>query len=344
MPSARDEGIDQIASRIRNGDRRTLSRALSTIEDQAPEGRFLLDLLYSPERKAHRVGITGPPGSGKSTLVNDLTHRLRRRGDRVGILAVDPSSPFTGGAFLGDRIRMQEHSGDDGVFIRSMASRGNLGGLSSTTDEATELLEAAGYQWILLETVGVGQSEMEVVEAADTTVIVLVPESGDAVQVMKAGLMEGGDVFVINKYDREGGDQLFREIALMLELRRERSREQAKGDEPSPWEPPVCRTVAFRGDGVDELLRSIDTHRDFLTREENRSQRQQERRIGRRLRTQFRDRFLNSFWERGRLEEWITESRRKVLEGAASPYALVDERIERFLSTLLDSRNSGPLE
>ncbi len=206
------------------------------------------------------MGITGPPGAGKSSLVSELTRLLRGRGAQVGVLAVDPSSPFTGGAILGDRIRMQAHYGDPGVFIRSMASRGSLGGIAATTHEASEAIEAAGYDWILIETVGVGQSEMEIVEAADTTVLVLVPESGDAVQVMKAGLMEAGDVFVINKSDREGGDHLEKEISLLFDLARERRGEGPADRGGDPWERKICRTVATRGDGIGDLLEAIDAH------------------------------------------------------------------------------------
>jgi LAO/AO transport system kinase len=331
LSSSKREGIEEIASRVRSGDRRALSRALSLIEDQADRGRALLDLLYSPERHAHRVGITGPPGSGKSTLVNELTRRIRRRGERVGILAVDPSSPFTGGAILGDRIRMQGHSGDSDVFIRSMASRGSLGGLASTTDEATELLDAAGFEWILIETVGVGQSEMEVVESADTTVIVLVPESGDAVQVMKAGLMEGGDVFVINKYDREGGDQLHRELSLMLEMARDRVLERGGDGNAKEWPRSVCRTVASRGDGVEELMTQILSHRQHLRGDPSRLASRQTGHITRRLRTQLRDRLLHALMQAGQLEEWIQSSHRKVQTGEASPYALVDSLVRRLL-------------
>ncbi len=331
MASAGHGGIGDLASRLRGGDRRALSRAISWIEDATPQGRALLDRLYAPGPRSHRVGITGPPGSGKSTLVSELTTLLRRRGDTVGILAVDPSSPFTGGAILGDRIRMQAHHGDPGVVIRSMASRGSLGGLASTTYEASEAMEAAGFDWILLETVGVGQSEMEVVEAADTTVLILVPESGDAVQVMKAGLMEAGDIFVINKYDREGGDRLEKEISLMLELARERQREKPGRDGARSFERTICRTVAVRGEGIENLLLAVIAHREYLRGDPDVWTAHLRSRIDARLRTQLRDRLLHVLWRDGDLEDWVREAGRRIVAGETSPYALVDEFVGRLL-------------
>jgi LAO/AO transport system kinase len=331
LASAATQGIDEIASRIRAGDRRALSRGISWIEDQTPRGRALLDRLYDATPRCHRVGITGPPGSGKSTLTSELTRSIRARDAMVGILAVDPSSPFTGGAILGDRIRMQALHGDPGVFIRSMASRGSLGGLASTTYEASEALEAAGCAWILIETVGVGQSEMEIIEAADTTVVVLVPESGDAVQVMKAGLMEAADLFVINKFDREGGERLEKEILLLLELERDRRREEAVGS-GEPWEPKICRTVATHGDGVGELRGWIESHRDWMRADPSMWAARRRKRVAQRLRTLLRDRLLQGVWQSGELEAWVGESERKVDAGEASPYALVDAMVARLLS------------
>jgi LAO/AO transport system kinase len=337
--------IVDLASRVRSGDRRALSRAISWIEDQTESGRALLDLLYEPSPRAHRVGITGPPGAGKSSLVSELTRLIRGRGAQVGVLAVDPSSPFTGGAILGDRIRMQAHYGDPGVFIRSMASRGSLGGIAATTHEASEAIEAAGYDWILIETVGVGQSEMEIVEAADTTVLVLVPESGDAVQVMKAGLMEAGDVFVINKSDREGGDHLEKEISLLFDLARERRGEGPAGRGGDPWERKICRTVATRGDGIGDLLEAIDAHWSYLRADPGRWAAHCAQRTSARLRTHLRDRLLQAIWSAGYMEDWVASGLERMRRGEVSPYALVDEIVARLLrgerDVGIDSGNGG---
>ena len=212
-----------------------------------------MSALYPESGKAYTVGITGAPGSGKSTLTDKLVGLIRAQGDEVGVLAVDPSSPFSGGAILGDRVRMQEHATDDGVFIRSMASRGHLGGLARATPRAVRILDAAGFAWIVIETVGVGQVEVEIADAADTTVVVVNPGWGDAVQAAKAGLLEIADCFVVNKADRPGADETRRDLEGMLEL----------AGEPA-WRPPVLATVATEGHGVDELWAQIRAHRAFL--------------------------------------------------------------------------------
>jgi len=236
---------------VRAGDSRSVARAITLVEDRAAEGAALLQSLASATGRAHRVGVTGPPGAGKSTLVNALAGLLLEGGGSVGILAVDPTSPYTGGALLGDRVRMQGAAGDPRVFIRSMASRGDLGGLAAAAQDAADVLDAAGKDWIVLETVGVGQTEVEVAGAADTVVVILHPEAGDGVQAMKAGLMEVADIFVVNKADREGAERLVRDVLDTLELRR-----------PSDdgWRPPVLSTVASTGKGVAELLAAIVAH------------------------------------------------------------------------------------
>lgn len=310
---------------VRSGDKRSLARALSWIEDETPAGRRLLDRLYPHAGNAYRVGITGPPGSGKSTLTDLLSRRLRAEGETVGILAVDPSSPFTGGAILGDRIRMQGLSADPGLFMRSMASRGSLGGLAATTEQAAEALDAFGCRWVLIETVGVGQSEMEVIGVADTTLLVLVPESGDGVQVMKAGLMEAGDIFVINKYDREGGDRLAKEIQAMLQLLEERQPEGA-------WLPPIVPTVATRDEGGDPLLAAIRAHREAHQGDRERSRARQRERLREKLRTLLRARLVAGAWERLRVEDHLAENLERVERREISPYALVDALTQRFLA------------
>ncbi|MEJ2153387.1 MAG: methylmalonyl Co-A mutase-associated GTPase MeaB, partial [Gemmatimonadota bacterium] len=241
-----------LLERFVRGDRRALARALTWIEDQQPGFEQLLHATHAGLGRAFRVGVTGPPGAGKSTLTEKFALLCRRRDQKVAILAVDPSSPFTGGALLGDRIRMQDLTLDDGVFIRSMASRGRLGGLATTSLEAADLLEAFGFDVVIHETVGVGQTERDIVSAADTTVVVLVPESGDAVQTMKAGLMEIADVFVVNKADRPGAENLERALTATLGLRPRGDRE---------WNPPIVRTVAVDGEGIQELSAAIDAHR-----------------------------------------------------------------------------------
>lgn len=246
--------VRSLAKGIRQQQKRAVARGLTWIERGAPSGQELVRELFSNAGHAHVIGITGAPGVGKSTLVNRLALALRARDKKVGILAVDPSSPFTGGAILGDRIRMQDSVMDEGVFMRSLATRGHLGGVSRATFGAVTLLDAAGYDVILIETVGAGQSEVEIMQLAHSTVVVLAPGLGDDIQAIKAGILEIGQVFVVNKADHDGADHSVRAIRGMLTL----------GLEHLAWFPPILKTVADQGDGVDDLVKAVESHREYL--------------------------------------------------------------------------------
>jgi len=241
-----------LADRVRAADPRALARALSIVENEGPGAASLLAALHAQTGRAWSLGVTGPPGAGKSTLVDQLVTLYRARGQTVGVVAVDPTSPFTGGAILGDRVRMQAHAGDAGVFIRSMATRGHLGGLASTTADAVSVLDAAGRDCVIIETVGVGQAEVDVARTADVCVVTLVPGTGDDVQALKAGIMEIADIFVVNKADREGADRMAAAVEGMLSL---------EAAEAGAWRPPVIRTEATRGVGIDMLAEAVDLFR-----------------------------------------------------------------------------------
>ncbi|EON24426.1 LAO/AO transport system ATPase [Nocardioides sp. CF8] len=247
--------VPDLVSRARAGDARAVARLISLVEDESPLLREVMASLAPHAGQAQVVGITGSPGVGKSTSTNALVTELRKAGKRVGVLAVDPSSPFSGGALLGDRVRMQEHALDSDVFIRSMASRGHLGGLAWTTPQALRVLDAAGCDVILVETVGVGQSEVEIAGLADTTLVLLAPGMGDGIQAAKAGILEIGDLYVVNKADRDGADQVRRDLRSMLALAERRE---------GAWKPPIVKTVAAKGEGLDEVAAEIDRHFAWL--------------------------------------------------------------------------------
>lgn len=274
----------ELLDRFINGDRRALARVISLVENGAPQAREILKTLYPRTGQAHIIGFTGAPGVGKSTLVNRVIELYRGKGKRVGVVAVDPSSPFTGGAILGDRIRMQGARLDEGVFIRSLATRGHLGGLSQATGDVAKVLDAAGFPIILVETVGTGQSEVEIMRLAHTTVVVLAPGMGDDIQVIKAGILEIGDVFAVNKADREGTDRTVMELEMMLDLAEKGKgpRDHDQGHQPLAgdsakipseetgkpafvsWRPPIIKTVARDGVGIEELLGALESHLSSL--------------------------------------------------------------------------------
>ncbi|HEY3504652.1 MAG TPA: methylmalonyl Co-A mutase-associated GTPase MeaB [Actinocatenispora sp.] len=247
--------VPDLIDRARAGDPRAVARLISLVEDDAPELREVAAALAPVTGRARVVGLTGAPGVGKSTTTSALVGALRSRGEKVGVLAVDPSSPFTGGAILGDRVRMQEHATDPGVYIRSMSSRGNLGGLAAATPQAVRILDAAGCDTVLVETVGVGQAEVAVASLADTTMVLTAPGLGDAIQAVKAGILEIADVFVVNKADRDGADAAARDLRGMLALARREAYE---------WRPPVLRCVAVKGEGIDEVVEALDKHAAHL--------------------------------------------------------------------------------
>jgi LAO/AO transport system kinase len=249
--------VEEIAHGVLSGDRRSIARAITFIENNTAEAKKLIALIYPQTGKAHIIGLTGPSGSGKSTLIEKIVREYRRKGKTVGVVAVDPTSPFTGGAFLGDRIRMQELSTDPDVFIRSMATRNYSGGIAKATKDAVKVLDAAGKDIILVETVGAGQSEVEIIKVAQTTVVIHAPGLGDEIQAIKAGIMEIADIFVVNKADRENADKAVMDIQAILQL----------NNKETAWKTPILKTTALTGEGVPQLIEKIEEHKRFLEKE-----------------------------------------------------------------------------
>ncbi len=268
-----------------------MARAISILENDSPDAPALIDALHPSANSGYRMGITGPPGAGKSTLVDQLTRLYRNAGQKVGILAVDPTSPFSGGALLGDRVRMGEHFLDHDVFIRSMASRGESGGLAARSQEVGDVLSAGGFDVIIFETVGVGQTELDVVSAVDTTMVVLVPESGDDIQLMKAGIYEAADIFVINKSDRPGADRLNKLVEQLLDTK----------EDPAEWQVPVCQTSALQGVGVAELRSHLERHRAYL-RSSGVQLEKRRLRARRQVESLLAEQVMGAFWTTKRLD------------------------------------------
>lgn len=317
--------MQNIVERLLSGDRRALARMVTLIENESPQARHYLAELHQHAGHAHIIGVTGAPGAGKSTLVTRLVRELRRRDGRVGVIAVDPTSPFSGGAILGDRIRMMELAGDPSVFIRSMASRGSLGGLSASTRDVVRAMDAAGYDPIIIETVGTGQAEVEVMRAAQTVLVVTAPGMGDEVQAIKAGILEIADIFVVSKADKPGADQTVAELAMLLSLDPNRRLH----DKAKPyWRIPVLKTSAIKDQGITQLVDAIQQHRQYLVESgmlANRAQRQ--------VRSEVESLVLHAVMNA--LRDELTEDEwQKVLEDITSrqrnPYSVANELQERI--------------
>lgn len=366
-PAPAADRVQRLLADFDAGKPAALARAVSMVENQRDGFEQLLSALHARIGRARRIGVTGPPGAGKSTLTARLVTHYREAGLKVGVIAVDPTSPFTGGALLGDRVRMESVALDPGVFIRSLATRGSLGGISSATRSVADVLDAFGFDRIIMETVGVGQSELDIARAADTTIVILVPESGDSIQALKAGLMEIADIFVVNKADRPGAERVRNDIELMLGMKHglaleaagghhgvdlmgirnpgKAAREAARKDEAESWTPPVVLTVAQKGEGIDDLAGHLDRHWTYLeggvqrggmnpgAMDPGEPSTELQRRRRRRLREQVMDvaefRLRRRLWNDHEVLGFIDAVLPRIEQGEVSPYGIADELLAK---------------
>jgi LAO/AO transport system kinase len=367
--SASAPSHDRLLADFDAGKKAALARAVSIVENHRPGFDRLLATFHSRLGRARRIGLTGPPGAGKSTIMSSLVAAYRAEGRSVGVIAVDPTSPFTGGALLGDRIRMESVALDPGVFIRSMATRGSLGGLAAATREVADVLDAFGIERILIETVGVGQSELDIARTADSSIVVLVPESGDSIQTLKAGLMEIADIFVVNKADRPGADRLRHELELMLGLRGgntlknvpahhgvalgrpltrdekramnpARAAREAAADDSTGWTPPVLRTVASQGEGIAELVAAVDRHFGYLERSGVLRSRRRAR-LRARVVEVVESEVRRRLWTDEATKRWVDERLADLESGATNPFAVASELLSRSADLLTRTGSQG---
>jgi LAO/AO transport system kinase len=313
--------VEEIAQGVMSGDRRSIARAITIIENNTAEAQEIIASIYPHTGKAHIIGLTGPSGSGKSTLIEKIVREYRRRGKTVGVVAVDPTSPFTGGAFLGDRIRMQELSTDPGVFIRSMASRNYPGGIAKATKDAVKILDVAGKDIILVETVGAGQSEVEIIKVAQTIVVTHAPGLGDEIQAIKAGLMEIADIFVVNKADRENAEKAVMDIQAILQL----------NNKETEWKTPILKTTALTGEGVSQLIEKMEEHKRFLEKEvgRKRSLGKAEAELVEAIKEKVSNSIIDELKREGKFEELLQEILDRKIDSASAAEKLLHGKLRK---------------